>query len=212
MPDFIIQQQMDLLEIAKRIQAIAQAGIAYSEGNYDLERYNELREISVGMVSQLTGRETRVIREIFASETGYQTPKVDIRSVVFKEGKILLVKETIDGCWSLPGGWADVGYSPFEVAVKETFEESGYEVEPVRLLAVHDKGKHPHPSDIFHVYKLFILCKLMGGSAKTSHETTEVSFFGRNNLPPLSVPRNTVEQIRMLFDFHDNPGKDVVCD
>jgi ADP-ribose pyrophosphatase YjhB (NUDIX family) len=203
---------IDYLEIAKRIQAIAQSGLTFSEGKYDIERYNELREISVKMVSHLARSEPEIIREVFASETGYQTPKVDVRSVVFRNGKILLVRETIDNCWSLPGGWADIGYTPCEVAVKETYEESGFEVEPVRLLAVLDKGKHPHPSDIFHVYKIFILCKLIGGGEKTSIETSEIGFFDRNHLPELSVPRNTESQIQLLFEFHDNPQKDVICD
>ncbi len=203
---------LNYLEIAKRIQAIAQAGLTFSDGAYDIERYNELRKISVEMVSDLTGQDIKLVKEIFASETGYQTPKVDVRSVVFNDSKILMVKETIDNCWSLPGGWADVGYSPYEVAVKETLEESGYEVEPVRLLAVLDKSKHPHPDDIYHVYKLFILCKLTGGDKKTSIETSEIGFFDRKNLPELSVPRNTASQIKLLFEFLDNPAKDVVCD
>jgi ADP-ribose pyrophosphatase YjhB (NUDIX family) len=203
---------IDLLEVAKRIQSIAQAGLTYSLGGYDLERYQELRDISVKMVSHMTGKNIQKVREIFASEIGYQTPKVDVRSVVFRDGKILLVREKIDNCWSLPGGWADVGYSPYEVAVKETHEESGFEVEPVRLLAVLDKYKHPHPSDIFHVYKIFILCRLLGGGEKTSIETSEIGFFDRFNLPELSLPRVTESQISMLFDFHDNPGKAVVCD
>lgn len=203
---------LNYLEIAKRIQAIAQAGLTFSDGAYDIERYNELRKISVEMVSDLTGQDIKLVKEIFASETGYQTPKVDVRSVVFKDSKILMVKETIDNCWSLPGGWADVGYSPYEVAVKETLEESGFEVEPVRLLAVLDKSKHPHPDDIYHVYKLFILCKLTGGDKKTSIETSEIGFFDRKKLPELSVPRNTASQIKLLFEFLDNPAKDVICD
>lgn len=202
----------DYIQIAKRIQAIAQAGLTFTDGKYDIERYQELREISAGMISHATGKDTEWVRNVFASETGYQTPKVDIRSVVFQDGKVLLVKETIDHRWSLPGGWADVGYSPFEVAVKETFEESGYRVEPVRLLAVLDKDKHPHPPDIFSIYKMFILCRIVGGEKKTSIETSEIGFFERDRLPELSVPRITSSQISMLFDFLDHPEKPVICD
>jgi ADP-ribose pyrophosphatase YjhB (NUDIX family) len=211
-PNNSVDMSIDFLEIAKRIQSIAQAGLTYSEGGYDIERYQELRDISIKMVSQMTGKSIGKVREVFASETGYQTPKVDIRSVVFRDGKILLVREKIDNCWSIPGGWADVGYSPYEVAVKETHEESGFEVEPIRLLAVMDKYKHPHPADIYHVYKIFILCRLLGGGEKTSIETSEIGFFDRDNLPELSLPRITESQIAMLFEFYDNPEKDVFCD
>jgi len=200
------------LQIAKRLQAIAQAGLTYCDNKYDIERYEELRDIAVDMASQAAGFDPGFVRKVFTSEEGYPTPKVDVRSVVFREGRILMVKETIDGLWSLPGGWADVGYSPFEVAAKETWEESGFRVEPVRLLAVHDKDKHDHPADIYAVYKMFILCRIVGGEGNTGIETSEIGFFDRDHLPVLSTPRVTEPQIRMLFDFYDHPDKPALCD
>lgn len=202
----------DYLQIAKRLQAIAQAGLTYCDNKYDIERYEELRDIAVGMVSHAADRDPDFVRRVFASEEGYQTPKVDVRSVVFRNGKILMVKETIDGRWSLPGGWADVGYSPFEVAAKETWEESGFRVEPIRLLAVHDKDKHQHPADIYAVYKMFILCRIVGGEGNTGIETSEIGFFDRGGLPELSTPRVAEEQMRMLFEFYDHPDMPAVCD
>ncbi len=129
--------------------------------------------------------------DVFASEKGYQTPKVDVRGVVFRGNKILLVRETIDGRWSVPGGWADVGLTPLEVARKEVFEEAGLEVKPVRLLAVLDKMCHSHPPDMYHIYKIFILCEEQGGTLQNGMETSETGFFGLDELPPLSVPRIT---------------------
>lgn len=187
------------IEWAKRIQAIAQAGLTYSKDGYDLERFEELRAISVEMMAAYSGMGIHQVANLFANESGYQTPKVDVRSVVMQDGKMLLVKETSDGCWSLPGGWADIGLSAGEVAVKEVKEESGYDVEPVRLLAVLDRNKHPHPPLAYHVYKLFILCKLTGGQAQTSIETSGSGFFAENELPPLSTDRITAGQIAMLF-------------
>ena len=201
-----------LLDITKRIQAIAQAGLTYSENKYDLDRYQQLREISVEILNELTGEDILKIKDLFTFEKGYQTPKVDIRGVVFKEDKILMVKETIDGKWSLPGGWADIGLTPFEVAKKEVFEEAGLEVEPIRLLAVHDKKCHPHPIDIYHVYKMFILCEVTGGKLRGSMETSDVQWFGLNELPPLSEFRITASQIQLMFEYKNNPGKDVLCD
>ncbi len=201
-----------LLEIAKQIQSIAQAGLTYSENKYDLDRYQQLREISVNLLHELTGEDIFKIKDLFTFEKGYQTPKVDIRGVVFKGEKILMVRETIDGKWSIPGGWADIGLTPFEVARKEVLEESGLEVKPIRLLAVHDKKRHPHPIDIYHVYKMFILCNVTGGNLHGSMETSEVKWVGLDELPTLSEFRITESQIKLMFEYKNNPGKEVSCD
>jgi ADP-ribose pyrophosphatase YjhB (NUDIX family) len=200
------------LAYAQRIQSIAQAGLTYAQNDYDLERYQELRDMSVSMMADLSGAEIQLITTLFASETGYQTPKVDIRGIVFQDGKILMVREKIDGHWSLPGGWADVGYSPAEVVVKEVQEEAGLIVKPVRLLAVWDKKCHPHPPSPYYTYKLFILCEAVSGNIQAGMETHEVGFFGRNELPPLSVERNTASQIATMFEFLDHPEKAVMLD
>lgn len=128
------------LEWAKQIQALAQTGLAYTKDVYDVERYEALREISIDIMNSYTAVDREIIKLSFANERGYATPKVDIRGVVFKDNKILLVQEKLDGDWALPGGWGDIGLSPTEVAVKEIKEESGYEAVPVRLLAVLDKN------------------------------------------------------------------------
>ncbi|MBA2940347.1 NUDIX hydrolase [Paenibacillus sp. CGMCC 1.16610] len=201
------------LQWAKEIQAISQAGLAYGENGYDLERYEALRKISVEMMSHFTDTPIDKVTELFASDTGYQTPKVDIRAVVLKENKVLLVKERADGAWALPGGWADIGYTPSEVAVKETREEAGYQVKPVRLLAVLDKKCHAHPPAPNYVYKIFILCELVGGEAlEVSLETTEVGFFGEHELPPLSIERNTVEQVKRMIELAGGPASQVLLD
>lgn len=121
------------LDWAKQLQSLAQAGLAYSKDIYDVERFELIRNISVEMLSQQTGMEMTVIKDLFASETGYATPKVDIRAVIFKDNKILMVKENSDGSWALPGGWADIGLAPSEVAVKEVKEEAGFDVKAVKL-------------------------------------------------------------------------------
>lgn len=195
------------LEWAKQIQAISQAGLAYSKNMYDLERFEMLRDLSVDIMNRYTEVETEKIRSLFAAETGYATPKVDVRGVVFQDDRILLVKERIDGAWALPGGWADIGLSPKEVAVKEVKEESGLDVVPVRLLAVLDKKFHQHPPEPWHVYKMFILCEQVGGRAEAGMETLQVGFFGEDELPPLSTERNTLEQIGRLFALRHQPNE-----
>jgi len=200
------------LDIAKRLQAVAQGGMEYGENKYDLDRYRQIRDISVEIMHKLTGIDSQQLIAVFASEKGYQTPKVDVRGVVFRGPKILLVRETIDGNWSVPGGWADVGLTPFEVARKEVWEESGLEVKPVRLLAVLDKKCHAHPPDLYHIYKLFVLCEETGGVLQQGMETSEAGFFGLDELPPLSAPRITPDQIRLMFDYRQCPDKAAVCD
>lgn len=198
------------LDWAKQIQSLSQAGLAYSKDVYDLERFELLRRISIEIMTEHTDSNFEMVKKLFANETGYQTPKVDVRGVVFKDSQILMVKETTDGLWSLPGGFGDVGLSPGEVAVKELREETGYEGEPMRLLAVLDKKNHSHPPSPYHIYKLFIQCSITGGQAAAGIETEEVRFFHENDLPPLSLGRITEEQIKLMFEFYHDPKKETV--
>jgi len=200
------------MQWAQRIQAIAKTGIAFSKDIYDIERYEELQNISVEIIATHTDLEIAKIKDLFANAKGYQTPKVDIRGVVFRNGRILMVKEKNDNKWALPGGFCDVGLSPSQNVVKEIKEESGFIVNPIRLLALLDKNKHPHPADLQHFYKIFILCEIVGGEATTGIETNSIEFFSENDLPELSITRNTASQIHMLFEFLHNPDKETVFD
>jgi ADP-ribose pyrophosphatase YjhB (NUDIX family) len=188
------------LEWAVKLQSIAQAGLTYSESQYDIDRYQQIRRLSVDILREYTGISHEKIRDLFASETGYQTPKVDIRASVFKDNKILLVREKIDGAWSLPGGWADVNSSVGESAIRECFEEAGAHVQPKRIIAIHQADKHydfPYP---YTIYKIFVECALFENNFTDNTETLEAGFFSIDSLPPLSTERNTPEQIRMCFE------------
>ena len=195
-------QNDSLLNHIKRLQAIAQTGLAYTENPYDIERYEELREMSISMMQLLSMADLKLIRDLFASGEGYPTPMVDVRAAVFQEGRILMVREKADNLWSLPGGWADIGYTPAEVAVKEVREEAGLEVEAVRLMAIWDKKMHPHPPQHWYVYKICIQCEIRSGQAKAGFEASDVGFFSRNQLPPLSKDRILKPQIERLFDMY----------
>lgn len=200
------------LEWAKRIQALSQTGLAFSKDVFDTERYEELRKISAEIMSEYTELEMIKIEDLFTNEIGYQTPKVDVRGVVFKDNQILMVKEKKDDKWALPGGFCDVGLSPSENVVKEIKEESGYDVMPIRLLALLDKNKHPHPPDPYHYYKIFILCEIIGGEATVGIETSSIQFFSEDNLPKLSTTRVTESQIHLLFEFLRTPEKGTLID
>lgn len=195
------------LKWAKQLAALSQNGLTYAENPYDIDRYEKVRQIAAEMMSAQSGLDTETLLTILAREEGYATPKVDVRGVVFRDGKILLIKERLDGRWSLPGGWADPGQSPSECVVREIFEESGYETRARRLLAVYDRSKHPHePPSPFHIYKLFFLCEIIGGSAKTSYETTAVDFFAEDEIPELSITRILPSQIARMFEHYRNPN------
>jgi len=195
------------LEIAQSLQSIAQAGLTYTENKFDVERFEQIMQISKDIISDYSEMKMEKLHEIFTLETGYLTPKVDVRAAIFRDNKILLVKERIDGKWALPGGWADVGLTASEVVVKEVKEESGLDVEAEKLLAVFDKKCHPHPPEIYYVYKLFFLCRETGGNLTSGIETSEVHFYAINELPELSENRNTKSQVEQMFFLKDDPGE-----
>ncbi|MFH0756308.1 MAG: NUDIX hydrolase [Bacteroidota bacterium] len=193
---------IELLNLAKRVQAVAENGLHYSESDWDLDRYKDLETIAIRMLSLITDQPFETIKISTPELHGYRTPKIDVRCVVFNDkDEILLVKERIDSRWSLPGGWCDVGYSPVEVAEKEAFEEAGIRVRAGRLLAIFDKKRHDHPEDLYYIYKIFIECTAENFETSTGMETLDVGFFKQDELPELSTPRNTAGQIDTMFEF-----------
>ena len=195
------------IEWARALQAISQTGLHFAENKYDAERYRQIQDIAAEIFSDYGNIDRKVVKDLFAKETGYATPKVDVRGVMFRNSEILLVREIgDDNLWIVPGGWADVNESPSEAVVREVLEESGYKTRAVRLLAVYDRAKHNHvPPYPYHIYKLFFLCEIIGGKAKPSDETSEVAFFSENDVPELSISRVTPGQIRRLFAHHKHP-------
>jgi ADP-ribose pyrophosphatase YjhB (NUDIX family) len=189
----------------KRLQAIAQDGLTYSEDDYDLGRYEQLRELASEMLAAHSTGTLEETRALLALETGPATPKVDVRAVVFKDGRILLVKEPNEAGWSVPGGWADVGEAPSETAVRETLEESGYRVKPVRLLAAYDRDRRGHPPMPYHVYKLVYLCETSDEAPLSEVDTDGARFFGEQEIPELSITRVTRAQISRFFEQHSDP-------
>ena len=192
---------------AQRLQALAQTGLTYARDPYDIERYQELRRIAAEMVAAQAGQADK-LAEDFAVETGYATPKTDVRGAVWDErDRLLLVKERSDGLWTLPGGWADVGVSPADNVVREIYEEAGFRCRATRLLAVYDRARHGHPPMFFSVYKMFFACEIIGGEAAVggTSETDGVGFYALEKLPPLSTGRVTAAQIARLYEHHHQP-------
>lgn len=200
------------LETAKKLQALAQTGLFYSSNPYDRERYEQIDELCKALMNHYSEADAERIKTYFTGDDGYITPKTDIRAVVTNDDKILMVQEKADEKWSLPGGWADIGYTPYEVAVKECFEETGLVVAPVRLLAVMDKKCHPHPVSPFYSYKIFIQCAIVSGNLTAGMETLDAKFFSIDELPELSSDRITKNQIEIVLERYNNPLMEVYCE
>lgn len=192
---------------AKELQAIAQIGLAFVKDPFDEERYRAIRRLASEMMADGSGEPAERIEALFSGETGYATPKIDVRGAVIRDGRILLVREVLDnGRWTLPGGWADVNESPASSVVREVREESGFETRAVKLAAVWDRSLHPHDPPLpFHVYKMFFLCEVTGGAPATSVETSGTGFFAPDGLPELSTGRVLASQIHRLFEHHARP-------
>jgi ADP-ribose pyrophosphatase YjhB (NUDIX family) len=199
-PDWIIW--------AREIQAIAQTGLAFNQSGYDHERYVDLQALAVRMMAARSGGDPAVVGTIFSAQTGYATPKVDVRGAVFVDSKILLVREVADQHrWTLPGGWADVNLTASENVRKEMLEETGFEVTVRKLAAVWDRARQGHTPQPFHAYKLFFICDIAGGAAALSVETSEIGYFGEHEIPAdLSHDRVRPHQIARMFAHWRDPG------
>ncbi len=201
------------LEIIKRIKSISDVGLVYAQNEYDKERYEELLSISLELLSIVSEKPLNVLDNFFMPSKDYPTAKIDVRGFILNETKeILLVKETLDQKWSLPGGWGDIGFSPSEVIRKEIKEETGLDSKVSRLLAVYDKKCHPHPPQPFYVYKLVFLCEVLDGNINTSFDIEEARYFNIKNLPMLSEDRILESQIKQLYKKVINEDNEVYFD
>jgi ADP-ribose pyrophosphatase YjhB (NUDIX family) len=194
------------LEWAREIQALAQTGYHYSENDYQRQRYERLMEIAAEIVSEHSSLEYAPVLDIFRTQIGYATPRVDVRGAVFQDGKLLLVKERADGGWTMPGGWADVGDVPSQAAEREVWEEAGFHVRARKLVGVYDANRNG-PLELFHAFKLVFLCDLIDGEARPSDETSEVAFFSSQEIPQkLSGARTSQRHIQDAFDSLADPS------
>jgi ADP-ribose pyrophosphatase YjhB (NUDIX family) len=197
---------------AREIQALSQTGLHYAENNYQRQRYLRLAEIAVEMLHTGSGVDQAALQEGFAVQRGYATPKVDVRGAVFQDGCLLMVRERLDGRWTLPGGWADVGNVPSEAAEREVLEEAGFIVKARKLVGVYDNNRLL-PLEVFHAFKLVFLCEILGGTPSPSDETSEVCFFARSEIPEqLSGERTLPRHIQDAFAALGDPDCPTVFD
>lgn len=190
---------------ATELQFLAQCSLAYSKDKFDRERSERIREISCEMLAYKYDISPEKIKEHFASEIGYQTPKVETRAAIIKDNKILLVKEQLDGKWALPGGYQDVLKSVRENVIKEAKEEAGAIIKPKKIIAVLDYKRHHPVSFPLGMVKIFVLCEYINHDFEANTETLAADFFSLDNLPELSVQRTTKKQLEMCFSCSENP-------
>jgi ADP-ribose pyrophosphatase YjhB (NUDIX family) len=193
------------LEWAREIQALAQSGNTYAVNEYQHQRYRRLQEIAAEIISEHADLEYSEIENAFTAPIGYATPRIDVRGAVFREGKLLMVKERWDQGWTMPGGWADVGDVPSESAEREVWEEAGFRVKATKVIGVYDANRCL-PVELFHSFKIIFLCDLISGEAQPSIETSEVGFFGFEEIPqPFSGERTRQRHIEAAFAAWRNP-------
>jgi ADP-ribose pyrophosphatase YjhB (NUDIX family) len=194
------------LRIARELRAIAQTGLAFSADRFDRQRYERVRELAGSLLALGSGADYDMILSILREDNGYATPKVDVRGAAFVDGRVLMVREISDGNWTLPGGWADINQTAGECVVREIAEESGFEARILKLAAVYDYQRSNRPArHMDSIYKMFFICEITGGAARVSDETSEVAFFARGELPPLSQGRTTAAQIDRMFQHAEHP-------
>ena len=193
------------LDWARRLQAIAQTGLAYGDPTeYDRNRYEQVRRVAAEMVAGNGNADE--IEDRFGLEVGHATPKLDVRGAVFRDDAVLLVREVRDGKWTLPGGWVDVGESPSEAVVREVREESGYETRALKLLALYDRDKHPTTPHPWHIWKACFLCELVDGvQHEPDAEIAEARFFAKTELPELDDVRIASGFVERFYAHHEHP-------
>jgi ADP-ribose pyrophosphatase YjhB (NUDIX family) len=199
---------MDMIQTLAKLKALVDTSLYYTKDAYDKERLEEMKTLLLDLAQETTSYSIEELEPFFNEELGYVTPKVDVRAIVFHDNQLLLVKEKMEESWSLPGGWADIGYSASEIAKKEVKEESGLEVTPVSLFKVIDKAKHSYPRSLNYVYKIFFYCITDNFAVETGLETSEARFFTREEilaLDNISFARNTLEDLLDAFEYHKHP-------
>jgi ADP-ribose pyrophosphatase YjhB (NUDIX family) len=199
----------DVRRIGIRLAALAQNGLAYAAGDYDLDRYRQVGTLAAELLSVVSGRSQDELTAELGRDSGYATPKIDVRGAIFDDHeRVLLMRERTDGRWSLPGGWADPGDAPSTAVTREILEETGYHASAVKLIACWDRELQAHlPPLPVHVYKLFFLCRRDGTVQPPSTlETLEVGLFDVDALPPLSLGRVNHRQLQRALAHHRDPS------
>jgi ADP-ribose pyrophosphatase YjhB (NUDIX family) len=185
------------MRLLRRLYALARTGQSFTRSEFDTERYREIETIAAQLLAD-GPRPVERLRKTWPEEPGYLTPKLEVRGAVFRDETVLMVRESLDGLWTLPGGWVDVNEGPSQAIEKEIEQESGFRTRAVKLAALYDRSRHGHGQAPFHSWKAFFLCEILGGEARGSYETESVGFFDPLRLPAMSLGRSTPRQVERM--------------
>jgi ADP-ribose pyrophosphatase YjhB (NUDIX family) len=181
--------ETDLLRWAETLAGVARTGLGFTQSRYEQERFEEVLAVAADIRHHTRhgidpqAQVTEWLRSVGEGVPGYVTPKVAVGAVVGNDqGEILLIQRSDSGVWLYPTGWADVGYSAAEVAVKEVAEETGIHCEVVGLIAVLDGMRLGFTR--IPLYSLVFHCRAIGGELDGHPlETLDVGWFSRDSLP-----------------------------
>ena len=191
-----------IVDFAHELQSLSAAGLTYSKGKFDIERYERIREIAAELISSVSNEPIEKVKYIFETDDDYQTPKISTRAAIFNEkNEVLLVKD-YDGKWVLPGGWCEYNQTIMSNIRKEVYEEAGLNVEPYRLVGLFDNQKRTYPHSYFHAENAFVLCRVLGGEFRDNLETTESAYFSLNHLPELNVKKTDENDLRLCLEAY----------
>ena len=215
----------DLVRWSEALSAIARTGLGFTQSLYERERFEEVLHVAADIKAAADeALDVRREQDHFVQEwldsvgegvAGYVTPKVALGAIVGNDaGEILLVQRADSGIWLYPTGWADVGYSPSEVVVKEVLEETGIECEPLRVVGVLDGQRMGFTR--FAMYLILFSCKATGGTLKPHPlETADVGWFAADSLPestagaqwwaPLAFAAIAGQELPAMFEAPRSP-------
>lgn len=207
MPLRSVDMEQSLLDLSREIHAISTTGITFCENPFDIERFTRLQEIAAELIAKHSDHSKKSLGKVFSAEVGYATPKIDVRAAVFRDGRILMVKETESGAWTLPGGYVDVNECLSRATEREVREESGVIVKARKVAAIFDHRMHGYQPHLYHFYKIYMICDDLGGSLCASMETVEPGFFSKTDLEtlPLDPGRITKSHVLRMFEHSQHP-------
>lgn len=194
--------EKNLYDYLIRLQAISKAGLLYSKDPYAISNYEEIQKLTLEMLENL--QDVNLTRNNYFDRNVYPTPNISVRTIVFNENnEFLMVKEVRDGKYSFPGGWADLYDSPSESALREVMEEAGAEIVLEKIIGVLYHTPIKNPASI-PGYVIFFKARFVQFLNHHDHEISEVGWFTRENLPPLSHT-TTIAETSLILDaaFND---------
>lgn len=190
---------MNTLQLLEEIKGIAQNGLHYSKNEYDQQRYTRLLELCCQQYSDISGIESTILSNILLEEAGHITPKIGVNAAVFDGDLLLITKRSDDNSWELPGGWAELGESPFQTAEREVKEETSFSIKAIKLIDVFTRLPGDY-NQTFTSYHILLKGIIMEGEFQPSNETTEMKFINKQNIIDIHWHRDHYKMAFKAFE------------